>query len=60
MILVYCYAHCPFNTFAHLCLQEDPEDFAEEQGIMGRFINLLYSENSDQQYLVTYYLLSCF
>jgi len=31
---------------------EDPEDFAEEQGIMGRFINLLYSDSSDQQYLI--------
>eukprot|EP00795_Rhopilema_esculentum_P001572 gene1572-16023_t len=31
---------------------EDPEDFAEEQSLMGRFINLLYSENSDQQYLI--------
>lgn len=30
----------------------DPEDFAEEQGLMGRFINLLKSDNADQQFLV--------
>ena len=33
-------------------LKEDPEDFAEEQGLMGRFVQLLYSDNPDQQYLV--------
>ena len=32
--------------------EEDPEDFAEEQGLMGRFINLLQSDDADQQYLV--------
>ena len=32
--------------------EEDPEDFAEEQGLMGRFIHLLGSEDPDQQYLV--------
>ena len=32
--------------------KEDPEDFAEEQGLMGRFVQLLYSDNPDQQYLV--------
>ena len=32
--------------------KEDPEDFAEEQGLMGRFVQLLYSANPDQQYLV--------
>lgn len=31
---------------------DDPEDFAEEQGLMGRFVTLLYSDNSDQQYLI--------
>ena len=30
----------------------DPEDFAEEQGLMGRFIHLLFAEEPDQQYLV--------
>jgi len=30
----------------------DPEDFAEEQGIMGRFIHMLQAEDCDQQYLV--------
>lgn len=32
--------------------QEDPEDFAEEQGIMGRFIYLLQAEDLNQQYLI--------
>jgi len=31
---------------------DDPEDFAEEQGLMGRFIHLLYSDDPNQQYLV--------
>lgn len=31
---------------------DDPEDFAEEQGLMGRFIHLLYSEDPNQQYMV--------
>lgn len=30
----------------------DPEDFAEEQGQLGRFIHHLKSENPDQQYLI--------
>lgn len=30
----------------------DPEDFADEQGLVGRFIHLLRSEDPDQQYLV--------
>ncbi|KAK2177624.1 hypothetical protein NP493_589g02015 [Ridgeia piscesae] len=30
----------------------DPEDFAEEQGIMGRFIHMLQAEDCDQQYLI--------
>jgi vacuolar protein sorting-associated protein 35 len=30
----------------------DPEDFLEEQGLMGRFIHLLQGETADQQYLV--------
>ncbi|ELU14760.1 hypothetical protein CAPTEDRAFT_161426 [Capitella teleta] len=32
--------------------EEDPEDFAEEQGLMGRFIHLLIADDPDQQYLV--------
>lgn len=32
--------------------EEDPDDFAEEQGLMGRFINLMQAETADQQYLV--------
>lgn len=32
--------------------EPDPEDFAEEQSLVGRFIHLLYSEDPDQQYLV--------
>ncbi|XP_052274611.1 vacuolar protein sorting-associated protein 35-like isoform X3 [Dreissena polymorpha] len=31
---------------------DDPEDFAEEQGLIGRFIHLLYSEDPNQQYLI--------
>lgn len=30
----------------------DPEDFAEEQGITGRFVHLLRSEDPDQQYKI--------
>ncbi|KAF4518817.1 hypothetical protein B566_EDAN008146 [Ephemera danica] len=32
--------------------EEDPEDFAEEQGLLGRFIHHLKSDNSDQQYCI--------
>lgn len=32
--------------------EPDPEDFAEEQSLVGRFIHLLFSEDPDQQYLV--------
>lgn len=31
---------------------DDEEDFAEEQGYMGRFIHLLSGATPDQQYLV--------
>jgi len=31
---------------------EDEEDFAEEQGYMGRFIQLFLGSTPDQQYLV--------
>lgn len=31
---------------------DDPEDFAEEQGLIGRFIHLLLSEDPNQQYLI--------
>ena len=31
----------------------DPDDFIEEQGIMGRFIHLLSTTDADQQYLVS-------
>ena len=34
----------------------DPEDFAEEQSLVGRFIHLLHSEDPDQQYLVRPFL----
>lgn len=30
----------------------DPEDFADEQGLVGRFIHLLRSDDPDQQYMV--------
>ena len=29
---------------------DDPEEFAEEQGLMGRLIHLLVSSDPDQQY----------
>uniref|UniRef100_A0A8C8FA23 Vacuolar protein sorting-associated protein 35 n=1 Tax=Oncorhynchus tshawytscha TaxID=74940 RepID=A0A8C8FA23_ONCTS len=32
----------------------DPEDFAEEQSLVGRFIHLLLSDDPDQQYLVIF------
>ncbi|GIY05603.1 vacuolar protein sorting-associated protein 35 [Caerostris extrusa] len=32
--------------------EDDPEDFAEEQGLMGRFINLLQADTPDQQFLM--------
>lgn len=32
--------------------EEDPEDFAEEQGLMGRSINLMQADSPDQQYLI--------
>ena len=32
--------------------EEDPEDFAEEQGMMGRLVQLLQADDADQQYLV--------
>nr|XP_002740147.1 PREDICTED: vacuolar protein sorting-associated protein 35 [Saccoglossus kowalevskii] len=32
--------------------EEDPEDFSEEQNMMGRFINLLISDDADQQYMI--------
>ena len=37
--------------------EEDPEDFAEEQGMMGRLVQLLQADDADQQYLVS---LFCF
>ncbi|KAK9512960.1 hypothetical protein O3M35_001260 [Rhynocoris fuscipes] len=33
-------------------LEQDPEDFAEEQGLLGRFIHHLKSDVPDQQYLI--------
>uniref|UniRef100_A0A6M2DK37 Vacuolar protein sorting-associated protein 35 n=1 Tax=Xenopsylla cheopis TaxID=163159 RepID=A0A6M2DK37_XENCH len=32
--------------------EEDPEDFAEEQGLMARFVHLLKCDQPDQQYLI--------
>ncbi|PIK44550.1 putative vacuolar protein sorting-associated protein 35 [Apostichopus japonicus] len=31
--------------------EDDPEEFAEDQSLMGRFLNLLEAESADQQYL---------
>lgn len=33
-------------------VEEDPEDFAEEQGLLGRLIHHLKSETPDQQYMI--------
>lgn len=35
--------------------EPDPEDFAEEQSLVGRFIHLLHSDDPDQQYLVGFF-----
>lgn len=35
----------------------DPEDFADEQSLVGRFIHLLRSDDPDQQYLVRWSVL---
>ncbi|XP_071813758.1 vacuolar protein sorting-associated protein 35-like [Apostichopus japonicus] len=32
--------------------EDDPEEFAEDQSLMGRFLNLLEAESADQQYLI--------
>ena len=39
--------HCMF-------MQDDPEDFVEEQGLMGRVVNLFQAEEADDQYLVSH------
>ena len=42
-------------TFFVLCFtKDDPEDFVEEQSLMGKLVTLLKSDNPDQQYLVSY------
>lgn len=33
-------------------IEEDPEDFAEEQGLLGRLIHLFKSDTPDQQYMI--------
>lgn len=33
-------------------IDEDPEDFAEEQGLLGRLIHHFKSETADQQYMI--------
>ncbi|XP_074102802.1 vacuolar protein sorting-associated protein 35-like isoform X1 [Cotesia typhae] len=33
-------------------IEEDPEDFAEEQGLLGRLIHHFKSDTADQQYLI--------
>ncbi|CAD1473373.1 unnamed protein product [Heterotrigona itama] len=33
-------------------MEEDPEDFAEEQGLLGRLIHHFKSETADQQYMI--------
>lgn len=34
-------------------IKDDPEDFAEEQSLMGKFVTLLKGDSPDQQYLVS-------
>ena len=36
-----------------LVIKDDPEDFAEEQSLMGKFVTLLKGDSPDQQYLVS-------
>ena len=41
-------------AFFVLCFtKDDPEDFVEEQSLMGKLVTLLKSDNPDQQYLVS-------
>ena len=35
-------------------MQDDPEDFIEEQSLMGKFVTLLRGDSPDQQYLVSF------
>ena len=39
--------HCGISL-----VKDDPEDFAEEQNLMGKFVTLLKGDSPDQQYLV--------
>lgn len=41
-----------FTFHNPLSQEEDPEDFAEEQGLLGRFVHQFKSDIPDQQYLI--------
>ena len=43
-----------FNLFLCHLMQDDPEDFIEEQSLMGKFVTLLRGDSPDQQYLVSF------
>lgn len=47
------YFCCNCSWCVVLCLQDDPEDFVEEQGLMGRVVNLFQADAADDQYLVS-------
>lgn len=38
-----------------IVFQPDPEDFAEEQWLMGRLVHLFQADSLDQQYMVSQY-----
>lgn len=42
-----------FVLFFVFSWKDDPEDFAEEQSLMGKFVTLLKGDSPDQQYLVS-------
>ena len=41
------------TSFCFSLIKDDPEDFAEEQSLMGKFVTLLKGDSPDQQYLVS-------
>lgn len=51
-INLYFYSDNMFYSVFY-CIKDDPEDFAEEQSLMGKFVTLLKGDNPDQQYLVS-------
>lgn len=54
-IIVHVHIHVifsPHSSHTHTPTQRDPEDFAEEQWVMGRMVHLLKASSADQQYMV--------